>query len=216
MPWAGRARRRSPRIERARGVTTSPQTTTAPQILGVEPKYRGWCTLYLATVRLADGRTITREIEHHGNAACVLPYDPVRRMALVVRQFRTPPLYAGGVATLIEAPAGLIDPGEDGAAAARREAMEEVGLRLASLEPVTNAWTMPGISSERMALFLGRYVQADHVAKGGGVASEHEEIEVIEMPLAALAAMAESGALADLKTFALVQTLRMKRPELFV
>ena len=186
-----------------------------PEIVRVEPKYRGWCTLYLATVRLADGRIVTREIEDHGNAACVLPYDPDRRMALVIRQFRTPPLYSGGVANLIEAPAGLIDPGEDGATAARREAMEEVGLRLSSLEQVTDAWTMPGISSERMALFLGRYTQADQVAQGGGIASEHEDIVVIEMPLAELAAMAESGALCDLKTFALVQTLRMRRPELF-
>jgi len=93
--------------------------------------------------------------------------------------------------------------------------MEEVGLRLSSLEQVTDAWTMPGISSERMALFLGRYTQADQVAQGGGIASEHEDIVVIEMPLAELAAMAESGALCDLKTFALVQTLRMRRPELF-
>ena len=70
-------------------------------------------------------------------------------------------------------------------------------------------------SSECMALFLGVYGAADQVAAGGGIASEHEEIEVIEMPLAELAAMAEDGRLADLKTFALVQTLRMRRPELF-
>jgi len=139
-------------------------TGIAPEIVGVEAAYRGWCTLYLATLRLADGRTITREIEDHGNAACVLPYDPDRRVALVIRQFRTPALYAGSVAMLIEAPAGLIDPGEDGTTAARREAMEEVGLRLTALEPVMNAWTMPGISSERMALFLGAYTQADKAA----------------------------------------------------
>ena len=187
----------------------------APAILGVAPRYRGWCTLYLATVRLADGRVTTREIEDHGNAACVLPYDPARRVALVIRQLRTPPLYAGGVAALIEAPAGLIDQGEDGATAARREAMEEAGVRLTRLEKVSEAWTMPGLSSERMALFLGVYAAADQVAPGGGVASEHEEIEVIEVPLATLAAMAESGELADLKTFALVQTLRIRRPDLF-
>ena len=196
-------------------MTSEGTSTGSPAILGVEPQYRGWCTLYLATVRLADGRVITREIEDHGNAACVLPYDPQRRTAMVIRQLRPPPLYAGGVPALIEAPAGLIDAGEDGAAAARREAMEEVGVRLSALEPVANAWTMPGISSERMALFLGVYGAADRVATGGGIATEHEEIEVIEMPLAALAAMAEDGTLADLKTFALMQTLRLRRPELF-
>lgn len=194
---------------------TMDKPADAPTILRVEPKYRGWCTLFLATVRLANGRVITREIEDHGNAACVLPYDPERRTAMVVSQLRAPPLHAGGVAALIEAPAGLIDTGEDGATAARREAMEEVGVRLSALEPVANAWTMPGISSERMALFLGVYSAADQVATGGGIASEHEEIEVVEMPLASLAAMADNGMLADLKTFALVQTLRLRGPELF-
>src|ERR1700759_4401887 len=89
-----------------------------PALLGGEPKYRGWCTLYLATVRLADGRVITREIEDHGSAACVLAYDPERRIAMVSRQLRPPALYAGGALALIEAPAGLIDTGEDGATAA--------------------------------------------------------------------------------------------------
>lgn len=187
-----------------------------PEIIDVEAKYRGWCTLYLATVRLADGRTITRAIEDHGNAACVLPYDPDRRTALMIHQLRPPTLHAGGVATLLEAPAGLIDRGEDGATAAQREAMEEVGVRLTALEAVADVWTMPGVSTERMALFLGVYAQADRIAQGGGVDGEHEEIEVIEMPLAELAAMADQGRLTDLKTFALVQTLRMKRPELFV
>src|SRR5262249_29957892 len=104
----------------------------APAIVAVDAKYRGWCTLYLATVRLADGGMSRRAIEDHGNAACVLPYDPLRRVALMIHQLRPPTLYAGGAAMLLEAPAGLIDPGEDGATAAQREAMEEVGLRLAA------------------------------------------------------------------------------------
>jgi len=186
-----------------------------PTIIGVEPEYRGWCTLYLASVRLADGRVIKREIEDHGHAACVLPYDPTRRTAMMVRQFRIPTLHAGASEALLEAPAGLIDPGEDAATAARREAMEEIGVRLTALETVTEAWTMPGISSERMTLFLGVYRKADQIATGGGVAGEHEAIEVVELPLVDLAAMADDGSLADLKTLALVQTLRMRKPELF-
>jgi nudix-type nucleoside diphosphatase (YffH/AdpP family) len=189
--------------------------TTTPRIVRLETKYRGWCTLHVATVQLPDGRTVPREIEDHGPAASVLPYDPARRVALLVRQFRTPTLHAGGGGALLEAPAGLIDPGEDSATAARREAMEEVGVRLATLEPVAEAWTMPGVSAERMAMFLGVYAQDDQIGAGGGIASEHEDIEVVELPLVALAAMADQGALTDLKTFALVQTLRLKRPDLF-
>lgn len=183
-------------------------------IVSVEPKYRGWCTLYIATIRLADGRTITREIEDHGAAACVLPYDPLRRTALLIRQLRAPPLHVAGEAAIIEAPAGLIDPGEDAPTTARREAMEEVGVRLTTLEQVSNAWTMPGISAERMPLFLGTYAQQDRVGAGGGESGE--QIEVVEMALDELATMADAGTLADLKTFALVQSLRLRRPELFI
>jgi nudix-type nucleoside diphosphatase (YffH/AdpP family) len=183
------------------------------EITGTEEKYRGWCTLLLAQVRYPDGRIVKREIEDHGRASCVLPYDAARKTALLVRQLRVPPLYAGGEATLLEAPAGLIDPGEDGSTAARREAMEEVGVRLASLDLVSSAWSMPGISAERMDLFLGPYAAADRTGAGGGI--DDEGIEVVEMPLSALAAMADAGTLNDMKTLILVQTLRLRRPELF-
>jgi len=184
-----------------------------PEIVSVEPRYRGWCRLSIATIRFADGHTITREIEDHGAAACVLPYDPVRRTALLIRQLRAPPLHIAGEVAITEAPAGLIDPGEDAATTARREAMEEAGVRLTSLEQVSHAWTMPGISAERMPLFLGTYSSEDRVGAGGGESSE--QIEVIEITLRELATMADAGTLADLKTFALVQSLRLRKPELF-
>jgi nudix-type nucleoside diphosphatase (YffH/AdpP family) len=183
------------------------------EIIGTEEKYRGWCNLLLAQVRYPDGRIVKREIEDHGRAACVLPYDATCRTTLLVRQLRVPPLYAGGEATTLEAPAGLIDPGEDGATAARREAMEEVGVHLASLEHVISAWTMPGVSAERIDLFLGLYAAADRTAAGGGI--DDEGIEVVEMPLSELAEMADAGTLNDMKTLVLVQTLRLRRPELF-
>jgi nudix-type nucleoside diphosphatase (YffH/AdpP family) len=186
-----------------------------PQIIATEERYRGWCRLYLATVRLAGGATIAREIEDHGNAACVLPYDPERATAIVVRQWRMPLLHTGERTAILEVIAGLIDGEETPESSARREADEEAGLRLRGLQPVLAAWTMPGISAERMHAFLAEYRAADRVGAGGGIAGENEEIEVIEMPLRTLAAMADAGTLTDLKTFALLQTLRLRRPELF-
>ena len=56
----------------------------------------------------------------------------------------------------------------------------------------------------------------DRVGLGGGVADEHEGITVIELPLAELAAMADAGQIIDMKTLAVVQTLRLRKPELFV
>ena len=185
-----------------------------PELVSVEECYKGWSRLLVASVQLADGQIIKREIEDHGNAVCVLPYDPVRRTAIVVRQFRTPILYAGQDPMLIEAIAGLAE-GDDAIACARREAMEEAGLKLDAVELIARGWSMPGISSERMDLFLAAYGAADRVAPGGGLAHEHEDIEVIELPLRELAEMADSGKLTDMKTLALVQTLRLRKPGLF-
>jgi len=144
----------------------------------------------------------------------VLPYDPERRVAILVRQFRAPVFHAAGEAEMLEAPAGMLDEDEPGNGA-RREVLEEVGLTLAVLEPVAAVWTMPGISTERMHLFLAPYGPGDRIGAGGGVAGEHEAITVAETALADLAALADRGALTDLKTFALVQTLRLRRPDLF-
>ena len=183
------------------------------EIVTSEIKHRGWSTFSVVQARLADGSLIRREVEDHGNAACVLPYDPTRRVATLVRQLRVPMVRAGGPPTLIEAPAGTIDPGEDEVAAARRETEEETGIRLASLEAVAAVWSMPGVSTERLSMFLAAYNDADRIGAGGGDASE--DIEVIEMPLAELAAMADAGTLTDMKAFTLIQTLRLRRPDLF-
>jgi nudix-type nucleoside diphosphatase (YffH/AdpP family) len=183
-------------------------------VLRLRAVYEGWARMLVATVRLPDGSEATREIEDHGEAVAVLPYDPARRVALLVRQFRAPVRHVGEVGDLLEAPAGLRDE-PDAEVAARREALEEVGLRLGPLESVCTAWTMPGISTERMALYLAPYAAADRVAAGGGLAEESESVTVVELPLAELARLADAGALADLKTLALVQTLRLRRPDLF-
>jgi nudix-type nucleoside diphosphatase (YffH/AdpP family) len=183
-------------------------------IIKLDPKHEGWSNFSIATVRTPDGEEIRREIEDHGRAVAVLPYDPERRLAMMVRQFRTPVLHAGGEQDLLECPAGLLD-GDNPAEDARREAEEEVGLRLKHLEPVSTVWCMPGISTERIHLFLASYSAADAQGEGGGLADEHENITKVETPLGELAAMADDGRLDDMKSLLLVQTLRLRRPELF-
>ncbi|HEX2725117.1 MAG TPA: NUDIX hydrolase [Beijerinckiaceae bacterium] len=184
------------------------------QIIDVRTIYEGWGRLLAIRIRLPDGQVITREVEDHGAAVSVLPYDPDRRVATLVRQFRAPVFHATGQPDLLEAPAGMLDE-DDPAACARREALEEVGLTLTSLEPVGAAWTTPGVSTELMHLYLAPYRAADRTGAGGGVADEHENITICEISLAELAAMADAGSLADVKTLALVQTLRLRRPDLF-
>jgi nudix-type nucleoside diphosphatase (YffH/AdpP family) len=185
-----------------------------PQILSTRSLYEGWTSLRLVRVRLRSGEIVEREVEDHGNAVAVLPYDPVRRMVMLVRILRTPALLRAGRAALLECPAGLLEEA-DPAAAARREAQEEVGLALGDVEHVGRVWTSPGISAEQMDLYLAPYSAADRVNAGGGIASEHEAIEVAEIGLDAVCAMVERGELDDMKTLALVQALRLRHPELF-
>lgn len=180
----------------------------------VETVYQGYLTVMSATFSGPDGGTFTREIEYHGRAACVLPYDPVRRTALLVNLPRAPVIWAGGPAELLEAPAGMVE-NEDAEDTAVREAMEECGVRLARLEPVGSPFSCPGVSSERVDLFLAVYTAADRVAAGGGVSGEDEHITVQEIPLSLLWAQVEQRRIEELKTLALILSLRVRRPELF-
>jgi nudix-type nucleoside diphosphatase (YffH/AdpP family) len=184
------------------------------EILKTTTLFEGWAKLLLATIRGPDGRSFERLIEDHGNAVCVLPYDQQRMTAILVRQFRAPVCLASTRASTLEAIAGRIED-EEAFTAAIREAMEETGLRLKGLELVGEAWTMPGVSTERMSLYLAPYTASDRTGPGGGHDHEHEHITVTELPLRHLASMADAGKLDDLKTFALVQSLRLRQPSLF-
>jgi nudix-type nucleoside diphosphatase (YffH/AdpP family) len=185
-----------------------------PAALPLEVLHRGWNTFGIATLTLPDGSTVPRALEDHGQAACVLPYDPERRVALLVRQARVGPAFWGEPADLDEAPAGGLD-GGDPEATAIREAMEEAGVRLERLERVAHAYSMPSVSTERLWLYLAPYAEAHKVGPGGGLHGEGEQVLPLEVPLATLAEAARSGRLPDLKTLVLVQALMLRRPELF-
>jgi len=183
------------------------------RILETKTIHSGWTKLHIATVQTADGHTFRREIEDHGEAICVLPYHPGRRTAVLVRQPRIPLLYAAQPEQLLEAVAGVMDE-KDPDVTVHREVMEEAKLKLDSIEHVFTAWTMPGISTERMHFYLAQYSGAARPETEGG-ADEDEETVAIEFPLAELARMADAGELPDSKTLVLLQTLRLRRPELF-
>ena len=129
-------------------------------IINIETVYQGWGRYLIASIRLPDGETIRREIEDHGRAVCVLPYDPERRTVVLVRLLRAPVFLTAGQESSLEAIAGLLEE-DDPAACARREAHEEAGLSLGALEHVVTGWSMPGISTERMDLYLAEYRAAD-------------------------------------------------------
>jgi nudix-type nucleoside diphosphatase (YffH/AdpP family) len=177
--------------------------------------FDGWTKFLTVTLQRPDSRAKERAILDHGASACVLPYDPQRRLALLVCQTRVPLLYLGCREPLMEAIAGRVDDGEQPMETIRREAMEEAGLRLRELAHIATCWATPGVSTERFDLYLAPYSPADRVGDGGGRADELEDITVREIALSELAQSADQGGIRDSKTLLLVQTLRLRRPDLF-
>jgi hypothetical protein len=95
------------------------------------------------------------------------------------------------------------------------ETAEETGATVSELVRIGRVWTSPGVSTERLTLYLAPCDFTGRAA-GGGKADEHEDLEVLEVPLAELAGQMERGEVEDIKLVVLLQTLRLKRPELFV
>ncbi len=180
--------------------------------------YAGWLTLDVVvvdtTLRGVPAR-IRREVHDHGNGAAVLAFDPVERTAVLVRQVRAAALVADGSGVTVEAIAGIVDAGEDPAETVRREALEEAGVTIGRTEFVGAPYSSPGALTERVWLYLGEIDTGVPRTAGGGVEGEHEEIEVLDVPLAALARLADEGGLIDMKTMLLVEALRRRRPDLF-
>ena len=111
------------------------------------------------------------------DAALILPYDPKTDRVLLIEQLRYGPLARGDAAPwVLEPVAGLVDAGEAPADSALREAMEETGLEIHSLEAMPKAYASPGYSTEFFHCFLGLADLSADVAGIGGLMSENENI----------------------------------------
>ncbi|MDF0489569.1 NUDIX hydrolase [Sphingomonas sp. H39-1-10] len=175
--------------------------------------YQGWLNLVMVRLRTPDGVTFDRHVIELGKAVVVLPYNPATGMALTVSMPRAPVTLLG-FPNMLEAIAGKLD-SDDPEECARREAMEEAGVRLDALDHVGCIWPMPSNATERLDYFLAPYADTDRIASGGGLAEEHENITVHEIPLAELWARYEDSRLPDGKLVTLLLALRVRRPDLF-
>jgi nudix-type nucleoside diphosphatase (YffH/AdpP family) len=179
--------------------------------------YKGWNNLYRLIIDYtrSNGDTVrlTREVVDHGAAATILLYDPARDVVALVRQFRTATFYLGRDAYVLEAAAGLLD-GDDPEAAVRREALEETGYRVGKVLPLFPVFGSPGALAEEVHLFVGLIDTNVREAAGGGLVEEHEDIEVVELPLDEAFAMIGEGRLPDAKTIILLQWAVMNRDRL--
>lgn len=147
--------------------------------------------------KLFDGgwsKVFVRELFERGHAVALLPYDPVRDVVVLVEQFRIGAFAAGCRPWLIEVVAGIIDPGETAEEVARREAVEEAGLKVGQMVKVADYLASPGGTSETVTLYCGR-VDAGDVGGIHGLDEESEDIRVMTLPFDEVA-----GLLAEART----------------
>jgi nudix-type nucleoside diphosphatase (YffH/AdpP family) len=186
-------------------------------VTDVTVAWDGYGVLALNTFdqRRRDGstKTLKRESYQRGDSAAVLVYDRERRTILLTRQFRFP-AYATEATdgNLIEAAAGMLEPGEPAATTVVRETEEELGVQIGEPEAVLIAFLSPGALTERSHLFAAPYTPASRTGSGGGLVDEGEDIEVLELDFDDALAMIAAGTIVDAKTIILLQWAALQGP----
>jgi ADP-ribose pyrophosphatase len=98
----------------------------------------------------ADGSAVERDVILHPGAVAILPLVDDEHVCLI-RNER--PIVGE---TLLEIPAGTLEPDEAPEKAAVRELAEETGYRAARWEKLTEFYPSPGVLNELTRLFLAR------------------------------------------------------------
>lgn len=151
------------------------------------------------SIRLPSGLKQELVLVDHPGAVCVAALCDTGELILV-RQYR----HAAGE-WMLELPAGRLEPGETGEEAARRELEEETGHRAREWRRVVEFLPAPGISSERLTLFLARGLEP--VQQGRRPCDADEELELVRLPPAELL----EGATSDAKTLLAAALLVLRR-----
>jgi 8-oxo-dGTP pyrophosphatase MutT (NUDIX family) len=126
------------------------------QVVGTKEHFKGRIVTVLSDDVLmpdGDGGTVTvnREYVLHPGAVGAIALDE-RGRVLLIRQYRHPVKHL-----LWELPAGLRDvEGEPLWRTASRELMEEAGYRAATWHTLVDTFQTPGMSDERVRVFLAR------------------------------------------------------------
>lgn len=145
--------------------------------------------VYSGTVELPNGKTAPRDRIAHSGGAGILPLDDQGNIYLV-RQYRY-----GVDKTLLEIPAGKLEPGEDPMKTAVRELTEEVGFLPNKVTPLGYMELSPAYLGELTYLYLGRELIPQKAAL-----DEDEFLEVLSMPFEQALEMVLNGEITDGKT----------------
>ena len=123
---------------------------------------------------------VERVIFERGDAVGVLLYDATDDCVLLIKQFRYPAYLRDQSGWIVEIVAGVIDKGRDGLTVAHSELVEEIGYQVSDLTPLCRFYVSPGATTEQIDLYLGYLHAAERVSAGGGLAVEHEDIQLVK------------------------------------
>ena len=175
-------------------VTKKPRAAKA-KLLSSKLAFQGRVfNVFTDTLVEPGGHRNTRDVVRHNGSVVMLAVDERRNSAdpdvILERQYR----HAAGQ-FLLELPAGTREPGEAPLAAARRELMEETGLRARRWKMLLRYFASPGFLGEWMQIDLARDLRE-------GVARPEldEQIEIVRMPLSQAMKMIAEGKIHDGKT----------------
>jgi ADP-ribose pyrophosphatase len=143
----------------------------------------------LETETLPDGQTVQRDVIIHPGAVAVLPVLADGAVCLV--RNRRPVVGE----TLLEVPAGTLEPGEAPQAAAVRELAEETGYRAERWRRLTAFYPSPGVLSETTHLFV-----AEGLTPGAMHLERDEDLHPEVVPWPQALAWARDGTIRDAKT----------------
>jgi nudix-type nucleoside diphosphatase (YffH/AdpP family) len=179
------------------------------KILSEQLLSKNWFLLKKITfeIQIAENATQkhVREVYDRGNGATILLYNKTKKTIILIKQFRLP-TYLNGNKTgiLIETCAGMVEQ-ENAEECIKRETEEETGFQISKVEKLFEAYMSPGAITEIIHFFKAEYSSDMKISEGGGLASEQENIEVIELFFDDAYKMIASGEIKDAKTILLLQ-----------
>lgn len=154
------------------------------KIKSIYESYKNFLKILNVKVETKSGDIITREIMSRGSgnrtddSVASLVYDSSKHKYIFTKQFR-PGLYTEESQDIIEVVAGTLEKGEDPKECMKREILEEIGYKVDTIDYIGTYYVSPGGTSEKIHLYVSKV--SNKVSEGGGLESENEEIDVIEM-----------------------------------
>ncbi len=150
-------------------------------------------------VRTPHGKVLSRQVLEHPGCVVIIPRTDEGKYILV-RQYRFPL-----EKHLWEFPAGGREPQEAFSHAAKRELMEEIGMRPGKLEKLLEFYPTPGVSGEKIHVFLAWDLKPAIAEK-----DEDEDFELGTFSFSQIGRMIRRGEIVDGKT--LIGFFYLKKP----